>query len=41
LPRIKLTEDELADLPDADEEISRGDFATDAEVRALWDKPLS
>lgn len=41
LPRIKLTEDELADLLEADEEISRGDFATEAEVRVLWDKPLS
>ena len=33
-----LTPEERADLDEADAEIARGQFATDAEVRAVWAK---
>jgi hypothetical protein len=36
---IPLTAEEEADLAAADEEVARGDFATDDEVAALWAKP--
>ncbi|HLW93731.1 MAG TPA: hypothetical protein VKS78_20845 [Roseiarcus sp.] len=39
LPVIQLTPEEEADLAAADEEIARGDLATDEQVRALWTKP--
>jgi hypothetical protein len=39
-PVIRLTEEERADLAEADAEIRRGDFATGEEVEALWTKPL-
>jgi hypothetical protein len=39
LPVIQLAPEEEADLAAADEEIARGDLATDEEVRALWSKP--
>jgi hypothetical protein len=38
LPVIQLTREEEADLAAADEEIARGDLATDEQVRALWAK---
>lgn len=38
LPVIQLTPEEEADLAAADQEIARGDLATDGEVRALWAK---
>ena len=38
-PVIQLTPEEEADLAAADEEIARGDLATDEQVRALWAKP--
>ena len=37
-PVIQLTPEEEADLAAADEEIARGEFATDEEVRAIWAK---
>ena len=37
-PLFKLTPEEQADLDEADAEIGRGEFATDAEVRAVWAK---
>jgi hypothetical protein len=33
-----LTPDEEADLDAADEEIARGEFATDDEIKAIWAK---
>ena len=38
LPVIQLTPEEDADLAAADEEIARGELATDEQVRALWSK---
>jgi hypothetical protein len=40
-PVIRLTAEERADLAEADAEIARGELATDAEIRALWAKPVS
>jgi hypothetical protein len=37
-PPIQLTAEEEADLAEADQEIARGEFATDEEVRAMWAK---
>jgi hypothetical protein len=37
-PVIQLTPEEEADLAAADEEIARGEFATDEEVSAIWAK---
>jgi hypothetical protein len=37
-PAIRLTPEEEADLAAADEEIARGEFATDEEVSAIWAK---
>jgi hypothetical protein len=37
-PSIQLTAEEEADLAAADEEIARGEFATDEEVSAIWAK---
>ena len=37
-PVIQLTAEEEADLAAADEEIARGEFATDEEMRAIWAK---
>jgi len=33
-----LTDEERADLEEADAEIARGELATDEEVRAIWAK---
>ena len=38
LPVIQLTPEEEADLAAADEEIARGDFATDEQMREIWAK---
>jgi hypothetical protein len=35
---IQLTAEEEADLIAADEEIARGEFATDEQMRAIWAK---
>jgi hypothetical protein len=40
-PVIRLTAEERADLAEADAEIARGELATDAEIAALWAKPVS
>jgi hypothetical protein len=40
-PLYQLSEEDRADLADADAEIERGDFASEAEVKALWTKPIS
>jgi hypothetical protein len=40
-PVIRLTADERADLAEADAEIARGELATDAEIKALWAKPVA
>jgi hypothetical protein len=40
-PVIRLTVEECDDLAEADVEIARGELATDAEIRALWAKPVS
>ncbi len=37
-PVYTLTPEEKADLDEADAEIERGEFATDADVRAMWAK---
>jgi hypothetical protein len=37
-PPIQLTAEEDADLAEADAEISRGEFATDEEIAAIWAK---
>ena len=37
-PAVALSDEEKADLDEADAEIGRGEFATDAEVRAIWAK---
>jgi hypothetical protein len=37
-PVIQLTAEEEADLAAADEEIARGEFATDEEMSAIWAK---
>lgn len=37
-PVIQLTPEEEADLREADEEIARGEFATDEEMQAIWTK---
>jgi len=37
-PPIQLTAEEQADLAEADQEIARGELATDEEVRAMWAK---
>ena len=37
-PAIQLTPDEEIDLREADEEIARGDFATEDEMQAIWAK---
>jgi hypothetical protein len=39
-PVICLTPEERADLAAADAEIARGELATDADIAALWNKPL-
>jgi len=38
LPVVQLTRDEEADLAAADEEASRGEFATDEQMHAIWAK---
>ncbi len=35
---IQLTPEEVADLVAADEEIARGELATDEQMRAIWAK---
>jgi hypothetical protein len=40
-PVIRLTEEECAALAEADAEIARSELATDAEIGALWAKPIS
>ena len=40
-PVIRLTAEERAELAEADAEIARGELATDAEIKALWAKPVS
>ncbi len=37
-PVIQLTPEEEADLREADEEIARGDLATEEEMQAIWAK---
>jgi hypothetical protein len=37
-PICELTPEELADLEEAQAEMSRGEFASDAEVKAVFDK---
>lgn len=37
-PPIQLTAEEDADLAEADAEVSRGEFATDEEIAAMWTK---
>jgi hypothetical protein len=37
-PAIQLTAEEEADLAAADEEIARGEFATDEEMQTIWAK---
>ncbi len=39
-PVYEVSAEERADLAKADEEIKRGDFASEAELRALWAKPV-
>lgn len=39
-PIYRLSAEERADLAEADEEIARGDLASDAEVKAFWTKPI-
>jgi hypothetical protein len=39
-PLYQLSAEERADLAEADAEIQRGDVASEAEVRALWTKPI-
>jgi hypothetical protein len=34
----RLTPEEEADLAASDEEVARGDFATDEDIRAIWAK---
>ena len=34
----ELTEEELADLEEAEKEAERGEFATDEEIKALFDR---
>jgi muconolactone delta-isomerase len=36
---IQLTPEEDADLAAAEEEIARGQLATDGQMRAIWAKP--
>jgi len=38
LPAIQLTPEDEADLAAADDEIARGDFATDEQMHAIWAK---
>jgi hypothetical protein len=35
---IQLTPEEEADLAEADAEVARGEFATEAQMQAIWDK---
>jgi hypothetical protein len=37
-PVIQLTQEEDADLAAAEEEIARGELATDEQMRAIWAK---
>ena len=37
-PVVQLTAEEEADLREADEEIARGELATDKEMQAIWAK---
>ncbi len=37
-PAYRLTPEEEADLDEADSEIARSEFATDEQVRAVWQK---
>jgi hypothetical protein len=37
-PPIQLTQEEEADLAEAEAEIARGEFATTEDVRAMWEK---
>ena len=37
-PVIRLTSEERADLAEADEEIARGEFATDEQIRSMLAK---
>jgi hypothetical protein len=39
-PIYLLSEEERADLAEADKEIGRGDFASEAELKALWTKSI-
>jgi hypothetical protein len=39
-PVYRLSAEERADLAEADKEIARGDLASEAEVKALWAKPI-
>jgi hypothetical protein len=38
LPVIELTPEEEADLAAADEEVARGDLASEEQMRAIWAK---
>ena len=37
-PPIRLTQEEEADLAEAEAEIARGEFATTEDVRTMWEK---
>ena len=37
-PMVELTAEEQADLLEAQREMARGEFATDAEIQAVFDK---
>jgi len=39
-PIHRLSPEERADLAEADKEIGRGDFASEAELKAFWAKPI-
>jgi hypothetical protein len=39
-PPYRLSAEERTDLAEADKEIGRGDFASEAELKALWTKPI-
>lgn len=38
LPVVALTQEEVADIAEADAEVARGDYATDEEMKRLWAK---
>ena len=39
-PIYRLSAEERTDLAEADKEIGRGDFASEAELKALWTKSI-